>query len=346
MGRHVPLRSLHRAEIVLQVAKNGELAMSDSTYSNASKSSPPSGHSAEGATHGAGYSGDLMTLLSRVVKRDIVPNLITANRIIGEDAMRKGSVDHAHGRAVAQSAWHDGGFNTERGERDVNFVGSHVRMADVARFVRLLRSTGVDAAPALVEVLLSRGIRRSELYLDLLGPAARMIGDMWLDDECSFADVTMVVGRLHNILNTLRGEQAVPASVRSAPSILLSVAPGEQHSFGIAIVDAVFQDAGWSTTLSHTNDAELLLEQAGSRPFDAVGLSLSHDCHKDVLRATIMRLRASSANRDLVVLVGGPAFADAPSLAAEVGADAMVGPGLDSAVEARGLLPRQVFLSV
>jgi MerR family transcriptional regulator, light-induced transcriptional regulator len=336
MCHHVPLRSLHRAETVLQVVNCRELAMSDSTYSNAPKSSGSGMHAAEAASRpGHEHADDLMALLSRVVQRDIVPNLIVANRVIGDDAL--------HQYATAHAAWHDGGFNAERGERDMNFVSNHVRMADVARFVRLLRGTGVDAAPALVEVLLSRGIRRSELYLELLGPAARMIGDMWLDDECSFADVTMVVGRLHNILNSLRGEQVVPSAVCNAPSVLLSVAPGEQHSFGIAIVDAVFQDAGWATTLSHTNDAEQLLEQVCSRSFDAVGVSLSNEGLADVLRATIMRMRAGAANRDMVVLVGGPAFADMPSLAAQVGADALVGTGLDAAVEARSLLPRQVM---
>ncbi len=309
--------------------------MSDSTYSNVSKmsarTSGDEGRPADG-------SDELLSLLSRVVNRDIVPNLIIANRIIGGEVVQVCATGH--------SAWHDGGFNAERGERDLNFVGSHVRMADVARFVRLLRGSGTDAAPALVEILLSRGILRSELYLDLLGPAARMIGDMWLDDECSFADVTMVVGRLHNILHALRGESCAGASLHNEPSILLSVAPGEQHSFGIAIVDAVFQDAGWCPTLSHSNDAEVLLDLVAARPYDAVGLSLSNTHLLDVLNATIMRLRAGSANRDLVVLVGGPAFVERPQLAMEIGADALIEAGFDAAMAARRLLSRQPALSV
>lgn len=312
--------------------------MSDSVYSSAPKSSSAGAGSAEARHLASSGQEEFLSLLSDVVRRSIVPNLVTANRVIGED-MKQAEI-------TAGSSWHDGGFNAGRGERDVNFVGNHVRMADVARFVRLLRSTGVDAAPALIEVLLSRGIRRSQLYLDLLGPAARMVGDMWMDDECSFTDVTMVVGRLHNILHTLRGDERVPAAVQNTPSILLSVAPGEQHSLGIAIVDAVFQDAGWSTTLSHTNDAEVLLEQIFARPLDAVGLSLSNELLTDVLGATIMRIRAASANRDLVVLVGGPAFAGRPQLAIDIGADALIGAGLDAALQARDLLPRQAAISV
>lgn len=297
------------------------------------------GHDGDAVDRNAGpafaFAQDLTMLLSRVVQRDIVPNLITANRIIGAEA-----------DAAGVDAWHDGGFNPERGERDMNFTAGHIRMVDVARFVRLLRGAGADAAPALVEVLLARGIPRSELYLDLLGPAARLIGDMWLDDECSFADVTMVVGRLHNILNSLRGEQVAAPVSRDAPTILLSPAPGEQHSFGIAVVEAVFQDAGWQTALSFTNDAEEIIDQLALRSYDAVGLSLSNDGLADVLRATIMRLRSMSANRDVVVLVGGPAFAGAPGLCAYLGADALIANGVAAAAKARELLPRHDALPV
>ena len=325
--------------------------MSDSTFIGArAGGSIPRGGSPEDAFSGrngrqdhdmeTAFAGDVASLLSRLVRRDIVPNLITANRVIGDEAM---DASIASQPSAEPSAWHDGGFNAERGERDLQFSAGHIRMVDVARFVRLLRGAGSDAAPALIEVLMARGIARTELYLELLGPAARMVGDMWLDDECSFADVTMVVGRLHSILNSLRGEYAdagIEVSARgAAPTILLSAAPGDQHSFGIAVVDAVFQEAGWKTCLSYTNDAEELLDLVKERHFDAVGLSLTNDALADVLRATIMQMRGVSRQRDLLVLVGGHAF-EAPSLWTYVGADALVGRGVEAALKAKAMLPR------
>ncbi len=340
---------------------SGGLEMSDSAYSehshtpaarqaSAGKSGlrEPSGAASPASVT---YEQEILSLLSQVVRRDIVPNLIIANRIIGDDAKglesssapssAAGQADpRPQGRSALDSVWHDAGFNAGRGERDLKFASGHIRMVDVARFVRLLRGTGAEAAPALVDVLVARGTPRSELYLNLLAPAARMIGDMWQDDECSFADVTMVVARLHQILNGLRDEQPVSAPLPDAPTILLSAAPGEQHSFGIAVVETLFQEAGWQTRLSNTNDAEDLLEQVRSRRFDAVGFSLSHGDLADVLRATVMRLRSVSVNRDIVVLVGGPSFQSAPDLAQYVGADAEVGAGADAARQARDLLPR------
>ncbi len=312
--------------------------MSDSTYSEAGMQGVAAHQHAAPANFTADAHDEMLSLLARIIKRDIVPNLVTANRIIGNGSETT--------PARAEADWQDGGFNAGRGERDMRFSSGHIRMADVARFVRLLRGTGADAAPAMVEVLVARGIPHTELYLDLLAPAARLVGDMWSDDECSFSDVTMVVARLHQILNGLRCERFGAPEPRNAPSVLLSSAPGDQHSFSIAIVDAVFQAAGWQTRLSHTNDADELLDQLGSEHFDAVGLSVNSDGIADVLRATILRIRAMSANKGIIVLVGGAAFHNAPALLAHVGADALVGAGTDAAAKVKDLLPQHHALDV
>lgn len=282
------------------------------------------------------HVSDMLSLLMVVVRRDIVPNLITANRVIG---VSERAIDAGVGHPGAR-AWHDSGFNAERAERDMKFSSGHIRVVDVARFVRLLRATGSDAAPAFVEVLISRGIPRTELYLDLLGPAASMIGNLWQDDECSFAEVTMVIARLHQILNALRGEHADDARAGRMPSILLTAAPGDQHSFAVAVVEAVFVEAAWQTRLSYTNDADEIVKMASRHEFDAIGLSLSNHDLADILRATIMRLRSASANRDVVILVGGLAFQSFPDLCFHVGADSMVSSGVEGAFRAQELLPR------
>ncbi len=283
------------------------------------------------------HVSDMLSLLMVVVRRDIVPNLITANRVIGAVDL---GVKSPVARDRSTQAWHDSGFNAERVERDIKFSTGHIRMVDVARFVRLLRGTGSDAAPAFVEVLVARGIPRTELYLDLLGPAATMIGNLWQDDECSFAEVTMVIARLHQILNGLRGEHADEARSGKMPSILLTAAPGDQHSFAVAVVEAVFVEAAWQTRLSYTNDADEIVDLAARHEFDAIGLSLSNHDLVDILRATIMRLRSASKNRDVVILVGGLAFQTFPDLCEDVGADSMVSSGVEGAFRAQELLPR------
>ncbi len=264
-------------------------------------------------------------LLSSIISGQIVPGLLTANRPIG-------------GAETDADLWRGGGFGAERAARDVGLVADRIRASDVLRFVRLLRGGTVDAAAAFVEILLERGISRQSIYLDLLAPAARTIGAMWGDDECSFADVTMVVGRLHHIVKGFGEAGRVANLAPDAPLILLSPAPGEQHVFALDIVSAFFAEGGWRTELSHTDDAEEIIERAALRPYDAVGLTLARSDAVGVLAATILRIRAAAMNPDMLVLVGGPVFDANPAMAALVGADMLSEPGVRGAVAARQML--------
>jgi methanogenic corrinoid protein MtbC1 len=166
-----------------------------------------------------------------------------------------------------------------------------------------------------------------------------MIGAMWGDDECSFADVTMVVGRLHHIVKSFHDQQPQRLCAADSPRILLAPAPGEQHVFALDLVEAFFRDGGWRAEIAHTDNADDIIERVATEPFDAVGFTLSRVEAVDVLRATILRLRAHALHKDVLVLVGGPVFDADPRLAALVGADDMAEPGVAGAVIARKLLP-------
>ncbi len=61
-----------------------------------------------------------------------------------------------------------------------------------------------DAAwTEMVDRLRERGSSVDRIYLELLGPAARLLGRMWEDDRCMFSDVTVAVGRLQRIMRAL-----------------------------------------------------------------------------------------------------------------------------------------------
>jgi MerR family transcriptional regulator, light-induced transcriptional regulator len=230
--------------------------------------------------------------LVQIVRSEIVPGLVTANRVIGSPAAEA----------------------PELAARDLGFGAGNIRAVDVARFVKLLRSSGSDAPPAFVEVLMTRGIPRHELYLKLLKPAAQMIGDMWLEDQCSFADVTVVVGRLQRILNGLREAGRRPVPEADAPSILLAAAPGDQHVFGVSMVETFFQDGGWRTALAHQAQIEDILELVRSRPFDALGFSFASDSQIEGLTVLIRSLRAEPAAARIMIALGGPGL-DSPHAA-------------------------------
>jgi methanogenic corrinoid protein MtbC1 len=288
---------------------------------------------------GADAFGDFRDQLAAAIQGEIVPKLISANRAIGV-----GPAGQA--RADDPALWSDSGFSLERVGRDAQSARARSGVVDVARFVRLLRSASPDAAPAFVEVLMARGLKRDEIMMELLAPAARLIGDMWSDDSCSFADVMIVVTRLHQIMNGLRAASQPSPSAGRGPSILLASAPGENHVFGVAMAESFFHSAGWRTELAMGEDEGALLARVAEQPFDALGLSLSHEGLADALAATILQVRSVSANRDIRVLAGGPAFVARPRLSVSLGVDAVLGAGPEAVAQAREALARKSEMSL
>ena len=91
-----------------------------------------------------------------------------------------------------------------------------------------------------------RGATLDLVCLELLAPAARELGRLWEQDECDFMQVTLALCRLHQLLRVLsaefRGEEVAHELERR---ILLAPFPGEQHTFGVALVAEFLQRAGW-----------------------------------------------------------------------------------------------------
>lgn len=193
--------------------------------------------------------------------------------------------------------------------------------ADVEALARLAVSGGCEAVLGRITEIRERGIGIENILLDLLAPAARRLGDMWTDDLCSFTDVTLGLATLQQALRSLGpsapGDRAAPELGR----ILLAPVPGEQHSFGNAMLEEFFRRAGWEVEGGTAVSREDLLESARSNWFDVVGLSLSSELLFQKVRPAIHAIRRASRNPDVVVMVGGPYFLDHPDRVAEAGAD-------------------------
>lgn len=69
------------------------------------------------------------------------------------------------------------------------------------------------------------------LYLDLLAPAARHLGELWCADACDFASVTLALGRLQKVMHQLSPafEGDVQHREHGRRALLVPV-PGEQHT--------------------------------------------------------------------------------------------------------------------
>lgn len=200
--------------------------------------------------------------------------------------------------------------------------GERAHDDDVRACVELLLGPGAGSVAVFADGLLARGLSLDALYLGVFAPAARELGRMWEQDECSFTDVTIALGRLQQSLRTF-SSRFRPEFIEGEPwrRALFAAVPGEQHTFGLAMVSQYFLRAGWdSTLLQGRSDVEMLRIVQGER-VALLGFSMSSPSHAPVLRSLISRLRAASRNTALCVLVGGVAFVRIPGLVTEVGAD-------------------------
>lgn len=220
-------------------------------------------------------------------------------------------------------------------------IDDAVSRDDVLRFAKLVLSHDEDLALEGVEAFRRRGITIDKIYLDLLAPTARHLGDMWDEDLCSFTDVTVGLGRLQRVLRDLSSSfgQSVehPSGGRR---ILLLPSPGEQHTFGLVMVAEFFGHAGWDVTGGAWAVGADGPAMVADEWFDIVGFSLGSKNQLEALRDCIASVRHATCNRDLAVLVGGPLFGEHPEYASDVGADGMTIDGREAPALAERLIVR------
>jgi len=186
-------------------------------------------------------------------------------------------------------------------------------------------------APGLLEEIdrfLEQGVSVEEVYLELLAPAARRLGEMWDADECDFVDVTMGLWRLQEVMREVSLRFPPPAEQLGAPrSALFCPIPGDTHCFGAQMIEEVFARAGWQTEVLLKPERRELLDYLARKPVDLVGLTVSRDCPAAALSSLIKGIRGVAINPHLSVLVGGHMINENPGLVAEIGAD---GTGVDA----------------
>ena len=213
-----------------------------------------------------------------------------------------------------------------------------LRPDDVRNFVQDMLASD-DNWQGLTDRLRAQGMAVGDIYLHLLSPAAQELGRMWDEDLCSFTDVTVAVGRIQRVLRAL--SPAFGHDVdhpQNGRRVLLVPAPGEQHTFGLAIVAEFFRSAGWEVV--GDNEARTA-DPAGlvrSEWFDVIGISVGTDARLDWLKSGIGAIRNASRNRSIGVLVGGPSFAADMARVREVGADGTASNGEQAPVMAEQLL--------
>lgn len=202
-----------------------------------------------------------------------------------------------------------------------SFLSASIPPELVETFAALLCDSDGADAETLMDDLCAGGVGPDSIMLDLLAPAARLLGDQWCRDEANFLDVTLGLGRIHRLLRRLQMPQdrIIPRG-----SVLLVPVPGEQHVLGLRIVQEFLLRAGWHVHLGYAQDADAIRRLLAGGAYDIVGLSISGERLLPVLRSVISGIRSLSGNHDIRIMVGGAIFLNRELGDLGIAADAII----------------------
>jgi len=206
---------------------------------------------------------------------------------------------------------------------------SLVTAEDVAVFAEIVLHEEDAVVRDCIITLRDRGVPVESIFLDLLAPVARHLGEMWERDLCTFSEVTIGLGRLQKVLreNSAAFEQFEPAKRREGGRrILLMPCPGEQHTFGLSLVAEFFHRAGWDVITSFLA-SEAATTMVARDWYDVIGFSLGRAEGVARLSETMGKVRTTSRNPAISIIAGGPLFLLHPELAEAVPADAILTDG-------------------
>jgi len=241
--------------------------------------------------------GTTLSHLSRTVEVEIIPRLVMA-----------------HGNAVRQTA-------------KPNVAADD---SEVASFAELVLGTESHRAAELIQAYRDRGVPLETIYIDLLVPAARRLRHLWMNDEWDFAAVTLALWRMQQLLRDFSPAFCAGAVLKSAGlRALLTPAPGEKHDighmmFGLVLAGEFFRRDGWDTWIEPDPASAAFIETIRTQWFDVVEFFSGSDKKLDDLASNIRTVRRESLNRNIGVMVCGPAFTERPELVLLVGGDAIV----------------------
>jgi MerR family transcriptional regulator, light-induced transcriptional regulator len=171
---------------------------------------------------------------------------------------------------------------------------------------------------SVIETAQAGGADLDEVYLEIVAPALRGVGDRWEAGEIDVA----VEHRASTIVTKVLGRLAprMARRGRSRGTVVLGAAPGERHALPVTLVadlvraqgfevDDLGADVPASSFATACADAERLV---------AVGISASTSDVGDGARSAVEAIRARRA--DVPILMGGAAVASEAE-ARELGAD-------------------------
>ncbi|MDJ0807007.1 MAG: MerR family transcriptional regulator [Gammaproteobacteria bacterium] len=145
----------------------------------------------------------------------------------------------------------------------------------------------------------------------VMAPALQVVGNAWTNDEITIYEEHLVTQILKELVR-----QALSETIRDQtdPRIMLTTVPGEQHSLGLLMVEALLRLGGAEVISFGTEMPFKEIREAAERhSVQVVGLSFSGSFKTDDALVMLSGLRPM-IDPAIEIWVGGSAFAAKPAM--------------------------------
>lgn len=198
-------------------------------------------------------------------------------------------------------------------------VGPFDELAD-AYLNLLLIGTRREAQALLVEAA-QTGIDVRALYLEVIQPVQREVGERWHAGLISVAEEHFCTATSELVM-----AQLYPFLIKKSRHdrrLVAATVAGDLHIVGLRMVADFLEHDGWDALLLGASvPAETLVRLTLDRAADLLVLGASMPHHVNLVQQIIAALRRAPGGERVRVMVGGRPFLDQPALWEQVGADA------------------------
>ncbi|PLY12813.1 MAG: MerR family transcriptional regulator [Sedimenticola sp.] len=177
-------------------------------------------------------------------------------------------------------------------------------------FLGLLKNDNAVTLHAwMQQQLLALGLRKF-IHLVMV-PAIKVVGDNWATGEVEIYEEHLFTEMMKSVVR-----QALAETYRSGgkPRVMLTTVPGEQHSLGLLMVEALLRLGGAEVIAFGTEmPFQDIREAAEAHAVDVISLSFSASFKTEDAIVTLSGLRQVIPN-EIMIWVGGSAFASRPGV--------------------------------
>ncbi|MCC3153980.1 cobalamin-dependent protein [Hymenobacter sp. BT770] len=205
-----------------------------------------------------------------------------------------------------------------------------------ADYLSLLLAADRTAAQRLVLAEAEAGTDVRHLYLHVLQPAQREVGNLWHSGTISVAEEHYCTAATAGLMAQLQPYfQQTP---RNGRRLLAACVAGDLHTLGLQMVADFLEYDGWEVSyLGASTPLDSIRRMVAEQGVDLLLTAASMPHHVPLLRELVAGLRSDRATQHVRVLVGGRPFAHDAALWERTGADAWAANADEAVTVVRGM---------